>query len=128
MVRIAVSLMVSSLVLCSPICPMRYTVFTTRAMAQVVTVRDDVRVTPAIDPDPADETSIAVSTLDPQVIFWAAPRQTRAQLASFITIRQMAGTHGEPDFWDSTLPKRCSLARRIRRSLRTRTETSIYAH
>ena len=74
MVRIAVSLMLSSLVLCSPICPMRYTVFTTRAMAQVVTVRDDVRVTPAIDPDPADETSIAVSTLDPQVIVGASKK------------------------------------------------------
>ena len=66
--RIAVSFIVSSLLLWSPICPMPDKV----GAGQVVTVRDDVRVTQAIDPDPHDETSIAVSALDPLVIVGAS--------------------------------------------------------
>src|SRR6185295_189465 len=60
------------LFLYSHICPMPDTAFTVLAMTQVVTVRDDVRVTQAIDPDPHDETSIAVSAVDPLVIVGAS--------------------------------------------------------
>ena len=72
MVRIAVSFMVLSMFLCSSVRPLRDTGFTARAMAQVVIVRDNVRVSPALDLDPRDETSIAVSALEPQVIVGAS--------------------------------------------------------
>ena len=68
--RIAVSFIVSSLLLWSPIRPVADKV----GAGQAVTVRDDVRVTQVIDPDPADETSIAVSALDPQVIVGASKK------------------------------------------------------
>ena len=72
MVRIAVCIVLSSLFLCSHILPMPEPAFAARVMAQVVLVRDDVRVSLAIDPDPHDETSIAVSAIDPQVIVGAS--------------------------------------------------------
>jgi hypothetical protein len=56
-------------------------------MAQVVTVKDDVRVTQAIDPDPHDETSIAVSALDSQVIVGAAKKILGGASSGFGTTR-----------------------------------------
>ena len=65
--RVASSVLVSLLWVCSAIYPGSPPV-SPRITVQSVTVRDDVRVSPNDDPDPRDETSIAVSPVDRNVL------------------------------------------------------------